>query len=91
MPRVPSPGGRSTGRLLRPLRRALIVAGACLSLATLPACDRNPATGKRQLSLVSEEQELQIGREAATEIAQSPALPAGTYLKRVVPGTPAAP
>jgi predicted Zn-dependent protease len=71
MPSPSSPAGRAAGCFVRTASRALAVACACLSLAALPGCDRNPATGKRQLSLVSEEQELQIGREAAAEIAQS--------------------
>jgi predicted Zn-dependent protease len=34
----------------------------------LAACAVNPATGKRQLSLISEAQEIQMGREAASSI-----------------------
>ncbi|MFW6092710.1 MAG: M48 family metalloprotease [Pseudomonadota bacterium] len=37
----------------------------------LTACAVNPATGERQLSLVSESQEVSIGREAAEQIGQS--------------------
>jgi predicted Zn-dependent protease len=34
-------------------------------------CARNPVTGKSELSLVSESQEIQMGQQAATEVAQS--------------------
>jgi predicted Zn-dependent protease len=34
-------------------------------------CAENPATGKRQLSLVPQSQEISIGKEAAAEVAQS--------------------
>ncbi|MEW5925879.1 MAG: M48 family metalloprotease [Gemmatimonadota bacterium] len=47
-----------------------------LLLAALPAtalagCATNPVTGQRQLSLVSQSQEIQIGQQAAQEAAQS--------------------
>lgn len=38
-------------------------------LALLPACATNPATGRRQLSLVSEQQEIQMGQQADQEIS----------------------
>ena len=34
-------------------------------------CVRNPATGERQLSLVSEAQEVQLGQQAAREVEQT--------------------
>jgi predicted Zn-dependent protease len=37
----------------------------------LAACARNPVTGRRQLSLVSTEQEIALGKEAAGQIAES--------------------
>ncbi len=39
--------------------------------AVLLTCARNPVTGKRQLALVSEEQEIALGKQAAEEIVQS--------------------
>ncbi|HVR69341.1 MAG TPA: M48 family metalloprotease [Vicinamibacteria bacterium] len=42
---------------------------AAVLLAALPACATNPATGRRQLSFVSEEQEIQMGRQADQEIS----------------------
>ena len=35
------------------------------------ACARNPVTGKNELSLVSESQEIQMGKQAAQEVAQT--------------------
>jgi predicted Zn-dependent protease len=40
-----------------------------LALA-LAACATNPVTGKRELSLVSEQQEIQMGQEGAQQVAQ---------------------
>ncbi|MFL5401620.1 MAG: M48 family metalloprotease [Gemmatimonadales bacterium] len=37
----------------------------------LGSCARNPVTGKSELSLVSESQEIQMGQEASKEVAQS--------------------
>jgi predicted Zn-dependent protease len=48
--------------------RAAVVASSLLAAA---ACARNPATGERQLSLISEAQEIQMGREAAAGVKQS--------------------
>jgi predicted Zn-dependent protease len=39
-----------------------------LVLATAVACATNPATGRRQLSLVGEGQEIELGREAAEQV-----------------------
>ena len=40
------------------------------AVITLTACATNPVTGDRQLALVSESQEIQIGRDVATQAAQ---------------------
>jgi len=37
---------------------------------TLAACATNPVTGKRELSLVSEQQEIQMGQQGAQQVAQ---------------------
>jgi predicted Zn-dependent protease len=39
--------------------------------AAMTACATNPVTGKSELSLVSEEQEIQLGQQSAQEVAQS--------------------
>ena len=63
--------------------RPLMVAVALASLA----CATNPVTGQRQLSLVSESQEIQIGRDAARDAESSLGLVNDqglqTYVKRV--------
>jgi predicted Zn-dependent protease len=51
---------------------ALLAAGLGVGLATGPlGCARNPVTGKSELSLVSESQEIQMGQQAAQEVAQT--------------------
>ncbi len=42
-----------------------------LSVAVLAACATNPVTGRREISLVSEGQEIQMGQEAAQQVEQS--------------------
>jgi predicted Zn-dependent protease len=50
--------------------RRFVVAGAIAATAAY-ACARNPVTGKSELSLISEDQEIAMGRQAAQEVAQS--------------------
>ncbi len=50
--------------------RGRIGAAVCL-IALLAACATNPATGRRQIMLVSEAQEVEMGREADREVATS--------------------
>ncbi|HUP89317.1 MAG TPA: M48 family metalloprotease, partial [Longimicrobiales bacterium] len=45
--------------------------GAVLVAASLAACATNPVTGKKEISLVSEGQEVSMGQEAAKEVEQS--------------------
>ncbi len=52
-------------------RRFAFSASCCLLLAVMLACATNPVTGKRELSLVSEGQEIQMGQEAAQQVGQS--------------------
>jgi predicted Zn-dependent protease len=49
---------------------ALLVPALTMGSA-LGSCARNPVTGKSELSLVSESQEIQMGQEASKEVAQS--------------------
>src|SRR5215210_8163982 len=43
-----------------------------LALGTgVGSCARNPVTGKSELSLVSESQEIEMGKQAAQEVAQT--------------------
>jgi predicted Zn-dependent protease len=56
-------------------RRLLRAAGALATAATLAGpvggCARNPVTGQQELALVSEDQEIALGRQSAQEVAQS--------------------
>jgi predicted Zn-dependent protease len=54
-----------TAMILEPATRAAVVA-----LAALAACAKNPVTGERQLSLVSTEQEIALGKQSAEQITQ---------------------
>jgi predicted Zn-dependent protease len=49
--------------------RSWLAAG--LLAATAAGCATNPVTGRRQLALISEAQEIQIGRQASEQVAQS--------------------
>jgi predicted Zn-dependent protease len=66
-------------------RGAPLVAGLLLA-----ACATNPATGRRQLSLVSEAQEIEMGREADQQVTASiglyPEAPLQSYVPRVGAG-----
>jgi hypothetical protein len=53
-------------------RSTVAIAVLCAALtAGLGACATNPVTGERQLSLISESQEIQIGRRAPPQVEQS--------------------
>jgi predicted Zn-dependent protease len=50
------------------LRRAATTAASAIFLAT---CATNPVTGKHELALISEAQEIQMGQQGAQEVAQT--------------------
>jgi predicted Zn-dependent protease len=54
------------------------------ALVALAGCAVNPATGRRELSLVSESQEIQMGRDADPQITASLGLVEDTALQRYV-------
>jgi predicted Zn-dependent protease len=56
---------------LRSRRAGAWLLGAALLAGPLAGCARNPVTGKQELSLVSESQEIQMGQEAAQQVAQT--------------------
>ena len=61
--------GSLRGRFALP---ALLVAGLGAGVVAGPlGCARNPVTGKSELSLVSEAQEIQMGKQGAKEVEQS--------------------
>ena len=49
---------------------ALLLGGALVA-GPIASCARNPVTGKNEISLVSESQEIQMGQQGAQEVAQS--------------------
>ena len=49
----------------------VLVLGGALLAGPIASCARNPVTGKNELSLVSEAQEIEMGRQASQEVAQS--------------------
>lgn len=53
------------------MKRCARTSTACAVLLVLAGCAKNPATGERQLSFISEAQEVEIGRQAAEEARQS--------------------
>jgi predicted Zn-dependent protease len=54
--------------VVAPISALMVVAG----LTLVPSgCARNPVTGKNELSLVSESQEIEMGKESAQQVAQS--------------------
>ena len=55
---------------LNMISRRGAVAGWLAALLVLASCSTNPATGKRQLALISEQQEIAMGREADQQIQQ---------------------
>jgi predicted Zn-dependent protease len=55
-------------RAVAPISSLVVAAG----LALVPSgCARNPVTGKSELALVSESQEIQMGQESAQQVGQS--------------------
>lgn len=62
------------------LKQALMAA----ALVAAVGCATNPATGRRELSLVSESQEIAMGQQAAAEVRQSMGLVPDSAVQRYV-------
>lgn len=72
---------------MRPARRfRRRAAAALLGTALLAGCAVNPVTGETQLSLVSESQEIEIGRQGAAQAAQQIGLVDDEALQQYVQG-----
>ena len=73
------------------LRRTGRVVGLALSVG-VAACALNPATGRRQLSLIGEAQEVQMGREAARSVRSTLGFVDNetlqSYVRKSEPGKP---
>jgi predicted Zn-dependent protease len=52
------------------MHRFFVLLGLVLALGLMAGCAINPVTGKRELSIISEQDEIELGREAAPEIEQ---------------------
>lgn len=57
---------------------------ACAITVMLPACATNPATGEREFSLMSEAQEIQLGKEMDPEVRQQMGVYEDANLQRYV-------
>ena len=68
----------------RPLAALTVAVTALVLLA--PGCATNPATGQRQLSLIGEEQEIAMGREADRQVVAQLGLYPDEDLQRYVEG-----
>ena len=55
---------------LNPIWRRAAAAGLAAALLALVGCATNPATGKPQIALISEQQEIELGRENDQQIQQ---------------------
>lgn len=73
---------------MRSRQRPVATRGSCgatvAAVLLAGACSVNPATGERQLSLISEQQEIAIGGEAAGQVAQQIGLVEHEALQRYV-------
>lgn len=62
----------------------LVLAGLSVAVATMVACATNPATGKKEFSLMSEAQEIQLGKEADQQVRAEMGLYDDPELQRYV-------
>ncbi len=83
--RVGARRGAGFATRLRVRTAALAMAGA-LALGAVAACATNPVTGKPQLALISESQEIEMGRQGAQQVEQSVGLVPDSSLQRYVNG-----
>jgi predicted Zn-dependent protease len=61
-----------------------MMVAVCVATGGSTGCATNPVTGQRQISLVSESQEVQMGQEGAAEVAQSIGLVDNAALQQYV-------
>ena len=66
--------------------RSRFIAACGFSVAALSACATNPATGKRELSLVSQGQEIAMGQEGAKAAAAQMGIYPDSAIQRYVSG-----
>jgi predicted Zn-dependent protease len=68
------------------IKQTTLMAVCAISLAFLSACAINPVSGERQFVLVSESQEVEMGRQGAESVAQSIGLVDDAALQSYVQG-----
>ena len=78
---TPAAGGSMNATARRP---RVALATLTLSAATVVACATNPATGKKEFSLMSEAQEIQLGQEMDPQIKQEMGVYDDAELQRYV-------
>ncbi|MDQ3697923.1 MAG: M48 family metalloprotease [Gemmatimonadota bacterium] len=61
-------------------------AAAAMCATALAGCARNPVTGRNELALISESQEIELGRQSAQQVEQSIGLVADAELQSYVQG-----
>ncbi|MBN1238987.1 MAG: M48 family metalloprotease [Gammaproteobacteria bacterium] len=71
---------------VRSFRLAALAFGSTAALAALVSCAVNPVTGERELALISEDQEVAMGREASGQVASSLGLVEDQELQEYVDG-----
>jgi predicted Zn-dependent protease len=64
--------------------RALGPGAAAAAVLAIAACATNPATGEREFSLMSEAQEIQLGRQADAQVRQEMGLYNDPELQRYI-------
>src|SRR6185436_2529946 len=73
-----------------PMSRITALLVTLVLLASLAACSVNPATGKHQIALIGEQQEIQLGREQDKAVVAQLGLYGGpdlqAYIQRVGAG-----
>lgn len=68
------------------LSRARAAVGATALMVSLVTCATNPVTGKKELSFVSESQEISMGREYAGQVSQEMGVYSDSAAQRYVSG-----
>jgi predicted Zn-dependent protease len=84
--RAAARGRRGSGRANDMLSRTIRPAVSALVLLAFAACVTNPATGRREFSLMSEEQEIELGKQFDGEVRREMGLYEDPELQRYVSG-----
>src|SRR3954470_8840091 len=69
---------------MRRMKSSILLAAVYAGTHVLAGCATNPVTGQRQISLVSQSQEIQMGQQGAAEVEQSIGLVDNNALQQYV-------